>query len=314
VTNIVLEKQTDISSNSILPAQTFKNMKPASLFLALASLLSLSAIAQPSTEVYLFDMETSGGMVSISNPVNVSANPGRYDNQPSFSPKTGELFFVSQDATPQIDIFIYNPASGTKTNFSDNTSNEYSPTLTPDGKYISCIREVDGTQLLWKFPIKKGEPMIVVPGLVIGYHAWRDDHTLVSFVLGDPQTLQISDLSNKTNKIVASNIGRSIHKIPGSNLISFLQNREGQPALIHSLDTETGDIKTIYEAMADSQDMAWTPDGKIIMGQGSKLFIWSPSTNAWAEVADLASTFQLNGITRLAVSHKGDKLAVVVNE
>jgi hypothetical protein len=289
-------------------------MKPALLSFISASLLSLSAIAQPSTEVYLFDLKANGGTISVSNPINVSSNPGRYDNQPSFSQKTGELFFVSQDATPQIDIFIYNPARGTKTNFSDNASNEYSPTLTPDGKYISCIREVDGTQLLWKFPIRKGEPVIVVPDLVIGYHAWRDDETLVSFVLGEPQTLQISDLSAKTNKIVASNIGRSIHKIPGSQLISFLQNREGQPALIQSLDTKTGGIETICEAMADSQDMAWTPGGAILMGQGSKLFIWSPSTNAWAEVADLASTFQLNGITRLAVSHKGDKLAVVVNE
>jgi len=252
--------------------------------------------------------------MSISNPINVSANPGRYDNQPSFSQKTGELFFVSQDATPQIDIFIYNPTRGTKTNFSNNASNEYSPTLTPDGKYISCIREVDGTQLLWKFPIRKGEPVIVVPDLVIGYHAWRDDNTLVSFVLGDPQTLQVSDLLAKTNKVVASNIGRSIHKIPGGNLISFLQNREGRPALIQSLDTETGKIETICEAMVDSQDMAWTPDGKIIMGQGSKLFVWSPATKGWVEAANLGATFQLNGITRLAVSPKGDKLAVVVNE
>ncbi|CAD5273851.1 MULTISPECIES: hypothetical protein [unclassified Imperialibacter] len=289
-------------------------MKPASLLFALASLLSLSAIAQPSTEVYLFDLKANGETISVSNPINVSANPGRYDNQPSFSQKTGELFFVSQDATPQIDIFIYNPARGTKINFSDNASNEYSPTLTPDGKHISCIREVDGTQLLWKFPIRKGEPVIVVPDLVIGYHAWRDDNTLVSFVLGEPQTLQISNLSAKTNTIVASNIGRSIHNIPGSQLISFLQNREGQPALIQSLDTETAKIETICEAMADSQDMAWTPDGKIIMGQGSKLFTWSASTKAWIEIAELASTFQLKGITRLAVGPKGDKLAVVVNE
>ncbi|WOK08110.1 hypothetical protein RT717_05615 [Imperialibacter roseus] len=279
-----------------------------------ASFLALSAIAQPSTEVYLFELKANGGAMSISNPVNVSSNPGRYDNQPSFSQKTGELFFVSQDATPQIDIFIYNPARGTKTNFSNNASNEYSPTLTPDCKFISCIREVDGTQLLWKFPIRKGEPTMVVPDLVIGYHAWRDDNTLVSFVLGEPQTLQVSDLSAKTNKIVASNIGRSIHKIPGSKLISFLQNREGQPALIQSLDTETGKIETICEAMADSQDMAWTPDGKIIMGQGSKLFMWSPSTKAWTEVADLASTFQLKDITRLAVSPKGDRIAIVVSE
>ncbi|WP_339794518.1 hypothetical protein [uncultured Imperialibacter sp.] len=289
-------------------------MKKGLFYFACITLLSLSAIAQPSTEVYLFDLKANGGEMSISNPINVSSNPGRYDNQPSFSQKTGELFFVSQDATPQIDIFIYNPARGTKTNFSNNASNEYSPTLTPDGKYISCIREVDGTQLLWKFPIRKGEPAIVVPDLVIGYHAWRDDNTLVSFVLGDPQTLQVSDLLAKTNKVVASNIGRSIHKIPGGNLISFLQNRKGRPALIQSLDTETGKIETICEAMEGSQDMAWTPKGEIIMGQGSKLFVWSPATKGWVEAADLGATFQLNSITRLAVSPKGDKLAVVVNE
>jgi hypothetical protein len=293
-------------------------MKSVFLSLVTTSLLSLSTFAQPSTEVYLFDIKTVNGSLTVSNPVNVSSNTGRYDNQPSFSKKTGELFFVSQDATPQIDIFIYNPAKGTKTNFSNNASNEYSPTLTPDGKHISCIREVDGTQLLWKFPVKKGsvagDPVIVVPDLVIGYHAWRDDNTLVSFVLGSPQTLQISDLTTKTNKVVASNIGRSIHKIPNSNLVSFLQNREGQPALIQSLDTKTGKIETIAETLPDSQDMAWTPKGEIMMGQGSKLFLWSAASGTWKEIADFEKAFSLRGITRLAVSPKGDKLAAVVNE
>ncbi len=290
-------------------------MKPAVLTFIFATLVTLSTIAQPNTEVYLFDLNAKGGSFSVSNPINVSANPGRYDNQPSFSKKTGELMFVSQDATPQIDIFVYNPGKGTKTNFSNNASNEYSPTLTPDGKYFSCIREVDGTQLLWKFPLnKKSDPQIVVPELVIGYHAWRDDNTLVSFVLGDPQTLQVSDLITKTNTIVATNVGRSIHNIPGTKLISFMQNREGQPALIQSLDTQSGAIETIAEALTDSQDMAWTADGRIFMGQGSKLFVWSPDQKIWTEISDLSASFKLHGITRLAISPKGDKLAVVVEE
>lgn len=272
------------------------------------------APGQPSTEVYLFDIDSDQGSFSLSNPINVSSNLGFYDNQPSFSADSQKLYFVAQDTSKQTDIFFYDIVAGSKTNFSNSSASEYSPTLTADGKYISCIRVVGEQQLLWKFSLSTKKPQIVIPDLVVGYHCWWSESTLVTFVLGEPQTLQVNKLATQTNEIVASDIGRSLYNVPGTRLVSFLQNRDNLPALIQSLDPASGKIETITEALADSQDMAWTPDGEILMAQASKLFIWSPSAKTWKQVADLDTQFGLKGVTRIAVDSKGNKLALVVNE
>jgi len=282
--------------------------------IVLFSLTFSPALAQPSTEVYIFDLQKVNGNYEVTNPVNVSSNPGLYDNQPSFSVDSQTLYYVSQDTSKQTDIFFFDIVTGSKTNFSNTSASEYSPTLTPDGKYVSCIRVVGEQQLLWKFELSTKVPQIIIPDLVVGYHCWWSENTLVTFVLGEPQTLQINKLETKTNKIVANDIGRSLYNIPGTRLVSFLQNRDNLPPLVQSLDPASGEIKNVAEALADSQDMAWTPNGEILMAQAAKLFMWSPDTKVWKQVADLEAMFGLKGVTRIAVDPNSRKLALVVNE
>ena len=66
-----------------------------------------TALAQPSTDVYLFDLTKSKDGFVLSNPVNVSDNPG-YDNQPSFSADGNTLLYTSWQADEQTDIILYN--------------------------------------------------------------------------------------------------------------------------------------------------------------------------------------------------------------
>lgn len=55
----------------------------------------------------------------------------------------------------------------------------------------------------------------------------------------------------------------------------------------------------------------WTPDGVVLTAVGTKLYQWnSRGGGAWDEVADLAAA-GLTNVTRLAVSPKGDRLALV---
>lgn len=63
--------------------------------------------------------------------------------------------------------------------------------------------------------------------------------------------------------------------------------------------------------MSGGEDVAWTPDGVLLTAQGSKVLAWEPSSrdSEWREIADLAAT--VRDITRMAVSPKGDRLAVV---
>jgi hypothetical protein len=53
------------------------------------------------------------------------------------------------------------------------------------------------------------------------------------------------------------------------------------------------------------------PDGRIVMAQGPKIYIWDPSLDGdWQELVDFESA-GIHGITRLAVSPAGDMLALV---
>jgi hypothetical protein len=105
---------------------------------------------------------------------------------------------------------------------------------------------------------------------------------------------------------VAENIGRSINLIPNTGLISFTQAGE-----IKSLNPKSQEVLSITNTLDDSQDMAWLPDGSILMGKETQLHRWT-ADGGWALVADLGSTFGLGLITRIATAK--DKISIVINE
>ncbi len=144
----------------------------------------------------------------------------------------------------------------------------------------------------------------------VGYYTWADDRTLALFVLGDPPTLHLADVRTGRDRVVVENIGRSIHKVPGREAVSFL-HREAGGAWIKELDLATGEVRTLIEPMGDNEFYAWTPDGALVMGLGSKLYRWRPGEDvAWLEVADFAG-HGVTDISRVAVSPQGNYVAVV---
>ncbi|MGB0524385.1 MAG: TolB family protein [Flammeovirgaceae bacterium] len=281
--------------------------------LVIATCFSLSAFAQSATEVYLFDFKKKGKNFQVTNPINISTNKG-YDNQPSFLPDGSAILFTSTYGD-QTDVVRYDIKSKTKTKLTNTAGSEYSPTVMPNGTHFSSILlEKDGRQLLWKYPLAGGKGQIVVEKLVIGYHCWFNENTLFSFVLGDQFTLQKTTLSTGKHEIVAKNIGRSLHKIPKTDAISYIQKDKIRRWSIQKLDPATGNVETLIKTHRQQEDMAWTPKGTILMGKGEILYKFNPKKDdGWVEVISLKQ-FGLTGITRLAVSPKGDKLVVVVAE
>lgn len=193
--------------------------------------------AQPNTEIYVFDLIKADSNYTIHNPINVThQNPG-YDNQPYFTDK-GDLLFVST-RQGQTDVARVGMEDFKWTWLTATPGSEYSPTQLPGSTAFSAINlEKDGTQLLWKYP-PNGKPEVIIPDLIIGYHCWFDSKTLVSFVLGDPSTLQVCDSITKACKTYGKNIGRSLHKIPGQPKVSFI-SKEKEHWEILSLDPASG--------------------------------------------------------------------------
>jgi hypothetical protein len=298
-------------------------MRPMARVLFLL-LLAVQAAPPPDTEIFLAPLST-GDTPVVGRAVNITNSPG-YDNQPAFTPDGTAILFTSiRGSGTQTDIYRYDLASGATAQVTSTSESEYSPTVTPDGGHISVIRvEADGTQRLWRFTSAGRAPELVLTDVKpVGYHAWADDHTLALFVLGSPATLQLADTSTGTAIVLVRGINRSIQKIPGGHTISFVaRNGAGDSASlsIQELDPASKRITPLIDAVpgAREADCAWTPDGMLMMADHDVLYGWkkgqAPSTGAgqggWRRLADLAA-LGLHGVTRIAISPKGDRIAFV---
>ncbi|MEJ0054599.1 MAG: hypothetical protein WDN75_02515 [Bacteroidota bacterium] len=293
-------------------------MKRISLLLCALAVAEIS-FAQDPTEIYLFDLSIKKEKVSISNPVNISDHKG-YDNQPSFHPAQPAVFFSSAADDGRTDIFSYDYKKKVKKSITQTQEREYSPTVTLDQQSLSCIiQRENGAQDLGKYPIEGGEPMVIIDKLTVGYHVWADNSHLGLFILGTKEkpvnTLHYLLLPMKRDTILAENIGRSLHKIPGETAFSFVHKISDKEWLIKKFNSQTQAISTITSTLPGRDDLAWLPDGKIIMSDGTKLFFSQPDRGTtWSEVVVSGGAEVLRSVTRIAVSADGKKLAVVVAE
>lgn len=266
--------------------------------------------SQLGTEVFLFCLSDSGGVLSISDPKNISDTPG-YDNQPSFT-KDNDLLYSSQ-VGDQMDIVKYDLKAGKKVFLTHTTASEFSPTQTPDGRSFSTITlEKSGRQLLWEYPLNKpGDGKVLIPYLKIGYHTWLNEQVLYAFVLGEHMTLQKIDFNDQTAEILAEDIGRSLHMVPGTGKLSYVHKLDDD-WLIKTYDAQNDTTINLASTLPDVEDMCWYDSATLLMGKDHLLYQWSSSTD-WVQVADF-SQWDMTGITRLVVSPDKKRLAVVVAE
>lgn len=288
-------------------------MKYALLFVGIFSGSLL--MAQSGSEILLFDLKVRKNKVVISNPKNITNHKG-YDNQPTFHTNQPIVYYSSFNEEGRADIKSYNYKFGEVASITQTNEREYSPTLTPDQSSLSCIIQRDnGAQDLGKYPVEGGEPSVIIDNMTVGYHAWADNSHLALFILGEPQTLHYIRLPTKDDTVVASNIGRSLHKIPGERAISFIQKNANQDWEIKKLESETMKISPITKTLPGREDITWTRDRKIISSDGTKIYFLDPAKeNKWMEVSIETGSELLKGVTRLAVNSTGDKLAVVIAE
>ena len=111
--------------------------------------------------------------------------------------------------------------------------------------------------------------------------------------------------------LIAEKVGRSLHRIPNTKQLSFIQQKEGKNVL-SSYDTTTQLIQSLLTLPEGVQDVAWLASGTLIFGQGNTLFQWDPTTSrgihAWKKLEGI------NNISRLALSPNGKLLALVGEE
>ena len=284
--------------------------------LIVTCILPVFAYSQPGTEILLFDLEKDkNGKYVIRNARNITNHKG-YDNQPFFHPKRPEVYYASAIDSTNVEIMVYDIKAGKARQFSFTPENEFSPTVTPDQQFISCIiQRRNGAQDLGKFPVMGKDPVILESELKVGYHAWADKSKLLLFVLADSANfLFYYDTKLKQKKIIAQNIGRSLHKIPNRNAVSYIE-KEGTTRAIRWFNANTKASGTITSGLPGREDVCWNKDGALFISDGTKLYSFLQGKDStWQEVTIEGDTSAIKNVTRLAINAAGNKLAMVVTE
>ena len=281
-------------------------------FFILANSLIYSAPlqAQPNTEVFITDLSYKGETIGFTSPVNVSKNDG-YDNQPSFYNDNVLLFSSTRQGQTDIAQSLYNKS---KTSWLTNTpdGSEYSPLKIPNKRAFSAIRlDKDGLQRLYKYPLETGTPELLLKELKVGYHVWLSDELLVCTVLVEKgMDLVVVNFKDQTRYTFQKKVGRSLLKIPNSNLISFVALESGK-AVLKSMDPVSGTTKKLAMLPPGVQDLCWLPNGMVVVGKDNSLWGMQPGIDQDWKLVKRFENPEIGNISRLAVNTIGSKMAFV---
>jgi hypothetical protein len=290
------------------------------MILAVLIFSRLVAGGQTGSEIFLFDLKWKNGQLVLSGGKNITNHKG-YDNQPFFHPSLPVIYYSSANDSGRTDIKYYDYKKNETASLTITEEREYSPTVTPDGEFISCIIQRDnGAQDLGKYPISGGKPVVLINNLKVGYHAWVDKNSVLLFVLGDSSrnTLVYYTFHGGAGTkytTIAANIGRSLHKIPGQTAMSFVQKLGEKEGMIKRFDPATGKISDIAATLLAQDQLAWLQNNIILMSDGAALFSYQAGKDsAWQPVIVEGGDSMLKGVTRLVTNMDNSKLAVVVSE
>ncbi|SHK31335.1 nuclear transport factor 2 family protein [Maribacter aquivivus] len=278
----------------------------------------LNSYAQQGTEVYLASLDRSNDSLKIGTPINISNNEG-YDNQPSFFSDDKILFASTRNN--QTDIALYDINDKT-TIWLSNTPNgsEYSPLKILGRDAISAVRlDEDGLQRLYEYDLKTGDSKVLLPDLKVGYHVWFSSDIIVCTVLIENRMdLVVYNLKENTHYTAHKNVGRSLHKIPKSNLISYISKAKINNGTwtIKSLNPITKDASDILNVFSKIEDVTWSPDGTILFSDKSRIAKYQPQIdNKISTLHEFHPTeLEMLAISRLSISPNGKYLSFVTKD
>jgi hypothetical protein len=247
--------------------------------------------------------------------VNLTARAG-YDNQPAFLPDGSGLLYTHIGDDGHADIWRYDFATHAARAVTTTPESEYSPTVMPRSGGISVVRvELDSTQRLWRLDLDGGHPAQLFLNIKpVGYHAWASDSALALYVLGNPNALVLARLGAERADTVARSIGRALQRIPGRHAVSFVHIEDSTKSWLMELNADSATVRRLILLPRGAEFHVWLAGGLVLASDSTALYQWdSRGAASWQRVVDL-SALGLKGVTRLAVSPAGDRLALVARD
>ncbi|MGB0789513.1 MAG: TolB family protein [Marinirhabdus sp.] len=267
-------------------------------------------VAQPSTEVFLLDIEHTDDTLKVAHFQNISNNAG-YDNQPSFLDDS-TLAFAKNNAG-QTDIAVYDVPTNKTSYFNTKTDGgEYSPQKVPNSPAIAAVRlDPDGKQRLYRYGANGGNSLLL-NGTEVAYYAFLDADRIVASVLANG-ALDLVVANVRTQEVLPylENTGRSIHRAPESHGISYtaVNNEKNHEVFTVNFDKDS-ESYFVCQLPIGVQDYAWLGNSKLIAGSGSALYMYDLFGEGDWELAINLKDKNITNITRLSVSPNGKKLAL----
>jgi uncharacterized protein (TIGR02246 family) len=287
--------------------------------LLLASAATLTAQINDS-EVWVGALDMSGDRFAVSNLVNISKHPG-YDNQPAFFPD-GRLVFTSQIAVLDetghaVQARVHDFASGTSAAIPGALG--FSPTPTADGS-LMLLREGK----VWLHEMS-GKERTLTETNDAGYFSRFDDRTWVLYMNDKQRRIVIYDATTKALDTIAIGSATAPFRIPGKRAVTFVAVEpfpapEGEAVktapprklVLRRLDLDDQKVTTLATIpFATSGSHVWTSRNTILMASGHTIYEWNPvRPDDWRAAAQFDNP-ELQGLTRIALSPRGDRIALV---
>lgn len=265
------------------------------------------ATALPSTEVYLINIQKKGDVFTLADTTitNISKNKG-YDNQPVFIDELYSVAYVSERNNKATDVYLYHLNSSKTTQFTYTNEAEYSPKVTPDGKYISVVKGAEQNLTRISLDGSVTEKIYTCKDS-IGYYCWVNENEIAAVVLTKPISLKLINIKNKTEKYLNDSAGRSLFMY--NNMIVYCRTGAKGNEILFS-DT-TGNIKDHLE-LTGTEDFYITEDGWIFSSNGSSIVYCNAQDlkKGWQVLADLKK-MGIPKIFRISVNTAENKLAFV---
>jgi hypothetical protein len=215
----------------------------------------------------------------------------------SFHPTDSILYFI-REKEGKHEVVSFGWPEKKSTILQTSAEPLFYPALTPDRKFISCIKG----KKLGKFPVAGGSWVGLLNDLPLQNYIWIDENSALIISEGDPNSLNLVSFRPRKVVHIASHVGEPL--VHAKNTFAFVHKLSVDSWSIKRINAD-GSIGIIAETLPDSEQFAILPDGKILMLQEQKLFVYTAS-GGWIDPDDGSGKY--SGIKSMGVNSSGDKI------
>lgn len=281
----------------------------------MALLCSLNLFAQKlDTQIYLTNYKINKeGKYIFTDPVKITGD-AVYNNQPYFTAEGDKVIFTKNPDTIQTDIYQYIIADSSALQISTSHESDYSPQFTPDGDAISVVRvDNDKAQRLYTMTMSGEDKELVLPSCdSVAYYCWLNKTSVAVVVLMNGSAdLMLYDVPSQSYIELAKKVGRCLQNIPGTEDFIYTVKKDSVTNFVLHYNNAEQFSDTLVKLPKGVEDFFYAADGKIFCGDNGKLLVCESGSEKknWTELADFTKT--MGNFYRLAVSPKGNRIALV---